>query len=520
MDKKLKKYIQQLIDKIKSLDKKKKIIMTCCAAAVIIVIIMVVTALNTTKYELLCDGLTESEAGQVYSAVEEQGVPVKVRGTSIYVQQGKADIVRMQLAEAGLPQGNLAYDIYSSGTNYAETDKDKEIKQLQQIQNRLQDTIETIPGVTQAIVNIAKSNDDTYVLESDKTPTTASVKLTLKKGTALTKTQVNGIVQLVANSVSGLSPENVTVNDSDGTVLNGTPNSTDETAEQLSMKTKYENQVKDKLIQMLGQIYGNDNVNVVVNADFDFSKVSTVTNSYTSGVPNVTTNENEVYMAGSSLAAGAAGVSGAQPAYPSTSSLPLSTYSSKTTTTTSMLVGSIQQQIQSNGGQLKNLTVAVLLNGYNAAAAETDTNMLKQTVAAAAGTTPDKVSVGQMGFSSAMPAVSASSYAPSTLPIRPGKAFYIIVAAVLLLIVLLTLLLVLLRQRRKKREKAIQEQLAAEQAEQEQKELEVKTKAPPIKSIEETREENEDNTYKKQIEDFADKKPELVAQILKNWLKD
>ncbi|HEX2939308.1 MAG TPA: flagellar basal-body MS-ring/collar protein FliF, partial [Ruminiclostridium sp.] len=265
MDEKLKKIAQKISGFWKALDKKKKIIIISAAAAVVIILIVVVTALNTTKYELLSSGLTEAEASQVYNAVTAQNVPVKLEGTSIYVQKGTADKMRMLLAEQGLPEGNLSYDIYSSGSNFAETDKDKQIKQQQQIQNRLQDTIETIPGVKQAIVNIAQSDDDTYVLETDKTPTTASVKLTLSPGTTLSKKQVNGIVQLVANSVSGLKSDNITVADSDGTQLNTSDTAEGDTTEQLKTKSSYEAGVKSKLMQMLEPIFGKNNINIVVN---------------------------------------------------------------------------------------------------------------------------------------------------------------------------------------------------------------------------------------------------------------
>jgi flagellar M-ring protein FliF len=521
MDEKLKKLAQRLAAGWKALDKKKKILITSAAAAVLIVIIVVVSALNTTKYELLCSGLTESEAGQIYSAVSAKSIPVKISGTSIYVEDGMADTVLMQLAEEGLPEGDLTYDIYSSGTNYAETDKDKEVKQLQQTQNRLQDTIETIPGVKQAIVNIAQSDSETYVLETDKTATTASVKLSLKSGTVLTKTQVNGIVQLVAHSVSGLTADNITVADSDGAALNGDVTAEDETSEQLVMKNKYEANVKDKLVSMLGQIYGEGNVNVVVNADIDFNSESTVTNSYTSAVANYITEGGEVTSTGSSVAAGAAGVSGAQPAYANTSGSTTNNYTSKSSKTTSMLVGSVQAAIQKVGGRLNKLTVAVILNSNDKAAAATDTEALKQTIANAAGTSANSISIQQMGFSSVVPIYSSAASAVNGPIINVGtRTLFIIAAAALLFVVLLTLFLVLLRQRKKKREQQMEEELIAAQAEEAEKENIEKKPVIPVKSIEETRAETQSNTYKKEIEDFADQKPELVAQILKNWLKD
>jgi flagellar M-ring protein FliF len=101
-----------------------------------------------------------------------------------------------------------------------------------------------------------------------------------------------------------------------------------------------------------------------------------------------------------------------------------------------------------------------------------------------------------------------------------SNIIYIVVAVVLLLIVLMTLLLVLLGQKKKKREQEAQEALLAEQSAAEVVPATGKKPLESFKSIEEQLEESQVNSVKKQIEDFTDKKPELVAQILKNWLKD
>lgn len=523
MDEKLKKIVQKVSEFWKALDKKKKIILIAAASAVVIIAIVLATLLNTTKYELLCSGLSEQEISQVYNVVTAQNVPVKLSGTSIYVQKGTADKMRMLLAEQGLPQGNLSYDIYSSGSNFAETDKDKQIKQLYQIQNRLQETIKTIPGVKQAIVNIAQSDDNTYVLETDKTPTTASVKLTLATGTTLTKKQVNGIVQLVAKSVSGLKAENITVADSDGTQLNTSDSDMDDTTEQFQLKSRYEQGVKTKLLQMLEKMFGKDNVNVTVNADIDFSSKTTVTTSYTSGVEAYVSRSSEVTYNGSSLATGTAGVSGAQPAYPNVAASGTAAFSSKYNETSSMLVGSVQEQIQKKGGQLSKLTVAVILNSRNAAAADADMQELSQQIANAAGTDVANVSVGQMSFSTASLPSTSTVAKGFTLPsLSSGNMLlYIIIAAMVIIIIGTSLLLLFLSKRRKKREQQALEQQAIEAAKAEAANAAAEKKpATPIKSIEETIEEAQTNSVKREIENFADKKPELVAQILKNWLKD
>lgn len=522
MDKRLKKLLTKLLGDWKALSKKLKITLISVVSAVVVIAVIIAVVLSKPQYELLYSGgLTTGEAGQIYSAVQAKGVAAKVSGTDIYVQKGTADELRMELAEENLPQGNIAYDVYSSGSTWAETDKDKQIKQLQQVQNRLQSAIVTISGVKQAIVTIAQGNDDTYVLDSDKQPTTASVMLKLDNGFSLSQKQVSAIVQMVAHSVSGLTADNVSVTDEDGTPLTESDTGLDATSDQLVMKSKYESAMKSKVMPLLKKIYGDGNVDAVVNADIDFSSVSTVTNTPTSGVPSSVSKSSQATNNISSGASGTTGVNGAQPTYPTTSSQSSGTLTTQSNESTSYAVGSIQEQIKQNGGRLKNLTVSVILNTHNAAAANADPNTLKQMIANALGTTVNNVDISQLGFSSALASASATSRGLSLANIST-MGLLIIAGAALLLSALITLLIVLLKRRRKKKiekqQAAMIARLEAEKAKEDAKSE--KKPAQPIKSIEDTIKESETNSYKKQIEDFADKKPELVAQILKNWLKD
>jgi flagellar M-ring protein FliF len=87
----------------------------------------------------------------------------------------------------------------------------------------------------------------------------ASVVLKLHHGKWLSQPQVQGIVHLVSSSVSRLTPENVTVVDSNGRLLTGhndpsgiTPLSADQLDHQLKVERKLENRVLSMLEKALG----------------------------------------------------------------------------------------------------------------------------------------------------------------------------------------------------------------------------------------------------------------------------
>lgn len=540
MDERLKKLAGKAAGFWKGLSKPKQFGLLAGLVALLVTVALITSLSTATHYELLYSGgLTSTEAAQVYKAVQGKGVAVKVSGDAIYVKKGTADALRMELAESGLPQGNLPYDVYSSsGNTWAETDQDRNIKNIQQDQNRLQDSICTITGVRQAIVTVAQGNSDTYVLESDSQPTTASVVVTMQPGYELTQGQVNAIIQMVAHGVPGLLASNVAVTDENGSLLSGSGGGDSDTASQFQLQTQYENTVKAKALSLLNQIYGKGNVDVAVTANLDFSKQSTVTTSYSSkGTPSSVTQSSSVTVNGGTASGGTVGTNGGQVTYPAASSGSGTVTSAASNSQTTYAVGSVQQQIEQQGGRLQKLSVAVILNSGNSAAASANTATLRQTLANALGTDANNISVSQMGFSSVSSAPASSGAATVGLfPLPKGNAIFLYAAigALVVLAALLALVLTLLRRRRKKAAAAQQaELLAAMQATEAQKQAGQPGKPlppgipgkafpprPAVKSIEETIAEAAKDSVKSQIEEFADKKPELVAQILKNWLKD
>lgn len=534
MDAKLKKLLTKLAAFWNKVGKKTRILIIGGAAVVVLLAIILNIAMTATRYTQLFTGLSDSESGAVVTQLKTMGVKYKLDGNAIYVDSAKADETRMSLAESGYPQSTLTYSVYTSGNTWADTDSDKKQKVLYQLQNRLQDTINTIPSVKSSIVTIVDNQNDTYVLNSDKVKATASVKLNLLPGVTLSKTQINGIVQLVASSVPDLSSDDVAVISSDGTQLNQSSSDlSGSTSEQLALKNTVETEIKQKVLSVLSPLFGSGNVQVAAGATLNFDQTTTSKTTYTapsgspSGAGMPTSQSTGVTVnGGGSTASGTAGVNNGQPTYATSSGSTGGTVT-QSTQQTSYLYNAVSQQIKSQGGTMTGLTIAVLLNNKSQNAAATDTKAISQAVAFAVGLTDtNDITVQLVPFQSA--AVSASSAVAA-----PGAAINPLIlyaaAGTLGIAILAAILLTLIS--RKKRKKAAA--LAALQptaipaatgkaaalipADGESPESQVSD----LKSIEQSIEEAESkNTVKNQIAEFADDKPELVAQLLKNWLKD
>ena len=527
MNEKLKKICSGLLKKWKSLSRTKKIAFFGILASVVGAAVIVAALSNTVHYSPLYLGLDASEAGQVYDKVQAMNVPVKTEGTgNIYVDSRQVDTVKMKLAEAGYPQTSLSYDIFMKGTTWAMTDSDKEKLALYQVQNRLQDTIKTISGVTSAEVTIGQKEDNSYVLSNDNTPATASVKLNTAIGVTLDSQQVRGIVLLVSKSVPGLDKKNVTVVGNDGSPL--TESDLDDDAaggsSRLELQKKVETMVHTKLMSLLGPIFGAKNIQVASNAALDFSSSSTNKTTYNpqqngQGVPQT---ENKTVQPN--------GNGTGQTQYPTGTASQGASGSAAQNEQTTYLVDTINQQIQDSGEKLTSLTVSVIINNRTDAAQQ-DPTTLKQTIANAVGTDVKNVSIQFSPFadnSAVQVAKPAQSSAMS--PIEMGAG-----ALAVLLIVAAAAAFLMIRKRSRK------EKLASQLAEMQEtenmpvqrminsavknshKDAVAEESRPAIPTPEEREKKEEDEKFtaaKKQVDKFATDKPEIVAQLIKNWLKE
>jgi flagellar M-ring protein FliF len=385
------------------------------------------------------------------------------------------------------------------------TDSDKQKLSLYQTQDRLQDTIKTITGVKTVEVNIALQDSNSYVLSSDKAPTTASVKLNLVIGADLTQQQVNGIVQLVSHSIPNLSSSNVTVLDSDGSPLTQDNNdiSTNGENSKIELENKIASQVKTKVLSILESLYGTGKVKVAAGVILDNSQ--TLTNKSTT----ISTSSNASSSTTSSATSSAGGTS--------------STASNTSNPQTNNMVDTINQQIQDNGGKVSKLTIAVVID--TKAAATADVTALKNTVAFATGIDQTGVYVQLAPF--AIIATSVATTPPTSLPISTQNLL-LIGAIVLTVLALVAVLLFVLKRGKRNASPNLKAKGKTNEITGEKQKgavpAQINAKLDELldeRSIEEILNDPSAATNtRKQIETFAEKKPELVAQLLRNWLKD
>jgi flagellar M-ring protein FliF len=140
-------------------------------------------------------------------------------------------------------------------------------------------TIEAIDAVASAKVHVAADQPSVF-LRDDQKPR-ASVMLTLRAGRTLSDGQVQAVVHLVASSVSGLSPDEVSVVDQTGRLLNRSGGQGDDnTDRQVALQGKIEDRYRQALGSLLTPIIGEGNFTAEVHADLNFAEVASTSETY------------------------------------------------------------------------------------------------------------------------------------------------------------------------------------------------------------------------------------------------
>jgi flagellar M-ring protein FliF len=120
------------------------------------------------------------------------------------------------------------------------------------------------------------------VFVRDRVPTKASVIITRAPGKQVSSANVQAIISLVASSVPYLAPENVSVVDNYGTLMNDMLGEAPLglTGAQLQQKQQMEDLYRTRLIQLLAPIVGEVNVSAQVSLQLDFTQEEITTEDF------------------------------------------------------------------------------------------------------------------------------------------------------------------------------------------------------------------------------------------------
>ncbi len=253
-------------------------------------------------YQPLYSNLDPAEAADVTQYLSEHKISYQLSngGSTIEVSESDLYEARLALASQGLPNsGSVGYSIFDE-SNLGMTDFLQKLNFRRALEGELSRTISTLNEVQAARVHIVMPEERLFI-EQQK-DATASIVLKLRHNGGLGKSQVNGITHLVASSVEGLKPNNITIVDYNGNLLSSNTGS-DElaalTGTQIEMARSVERGLEQKAQSMLDGVLGPGKGIVRVTAELNFQQYSRTSENYD---PNMVAVVSEQRTEGSNTA--------------------------------------------------------------------------------------------------------------------------------------------------------------------------------------------------------------------------
>ena len=268
----MKKFAQSLLALWQQLGLNQRVSLGVAALAVMGGLIAVVMWSRRPDFQLLYARMGDKDSAAVISYLQSQNIPHQISsgGTAVSVPADRVYKLRMDLAGKGLPGGDgVGFEIFDKG-QFGLSDFVQRTNYLRALQGELARTITQLAGVRAARVMIVQPENRLLLTDQGVKPT-ASVFVDMGGG-RLESDQVNAIRHLVANSVQGLSPDQVAVVDNRGRVLSEELKQ-DPTLGTASSQMRYKQQVEDylskKVETMLGLVIGPGQAVVRVSAEID-----------------------------------------------------------------------------------------------------------------------------------------------------------------------------------------------------------------------------------------------------------
>ncbi len=346
------------------------------------------------SYSALLAGASPAETAKVTEALDGAGLTYQLSGNGSGVMVAQGDLARARLAmtAAGISTTGQAagYELLD-GEGLTTSDFKQQVNYKRALEGELTNTLLAMDGVDSARVTL--SLPEKAVFKDDQDEPRASV-LVGANG-ALDGTGVRAIMQTVAAAVPGLTTDNVTVTDTTGRILSLAGMSAEDDPMQLARK--YEAATTAQAQSMLDAIFGPGKAVVRVNASLELNEQSSKEIVYdtTNTVPVASQKSSEVYTGnGGTLPAGVIGVTGTtlRAALDGNAGV----YERKDDAV-STAVGSKETVSQQSPGELKRLSVAVVVDQAALDTVGADTQALEQLVIAAVGADVVPVADGGRG---------------------------------------------------------------------------------------------------------------------------
>lgn len=372
---------QNFIEFYRSLDGRRRVSLFGISAVIIIAVVFLIAWAAKTQYKLLYTDLTNQDSLTIRQMLDQGGIAYRIDddGKSIYVPEDMVDIWRLEVAKKGVDfNSTVGYEVFDNQA-FGTTSIVQRINKQRALEGELMKTIKHIRGIKRARVHLSIPESSPFV--SEKKPPSASVVLDIQRGLTLTKEEIKGIQNLVSNSVDGMRVKDVVILDQKGGKL--TENVGDQmaqyTADRMALESKMNRQYEDQVEEILKRVVGEGKVIAKVNIKMDFTESIEEKVAYDAENPAVVSEvANTQKLNGSRPSP--QGLPGARSNLPGETPQPgipeTRNNVDKSLTTRNYNVPKTVTKSKKPTAEIKNLSVAVMVDGKRIPVTDEDGNMV------------------------------------------------------------------------------------------------------------------------------------------------
>ncbi|GGD27492.1 flagellar M-ring protein [Aureimonas glaciei] len=266
---------QQVLDNLSSLGARKLGMMAIIGLLVVAVVGLGAFYLSRPDMETLYTNLDRQDVTRIGSALTEAGIPfdVNAAGDTVLTPFSQTAGARMLLAEKGLPRSeNAGYELFDALGSMGLTSFMQEVTRVRAMEGELARTIQTLKNVRAARVHIVMPEPGTFRRETQKP--SASVVIRTENPEGFSSAQA--IRHLVASSIPGMNVDEVTVLDTDGTLLASGDDSVSAAPSKLiGIESTVSRSVEASIRQTLAPYLGIGNFQSSVTARLDTDRKNT-----------------------------------------------------------------------------------------------------------------------------------------------------------------------------------------------------------------------------------------------------
>src|ERR1700704_724099 len=236
-------------------------------------------------------GLSTDDMAAIVTKLKDAKIPYELAdGGIIRVPSGQVQDARLATAGMGLsgkPAAGAGFELFNQ-PSFGQTEFTQKVNYQRALETELARSINQMAAVDNSTVHLVMPAGPLFA--SQQAPTTASVMLKLKAGQRLDSAQARSITNMLAGSVEGLKPENLTIVDVNGNQLSSATGAgiSGLSSQQLATQLGYEGTAQRNLQAMLDRVLGPGKASVQVSALMNWDQTEQTSETYSPGDPTQT----------------------------------------------------------------------------------------------------------------------------------------------------------------------------------------------------------------------------------------